>query len=458
MGPSLASTQTAACGNGRYHIETWGCQMNVHDSEKLAGLLESEGYVRAAGIRDADVILLNTCSVRERAAEKFFSELGRLSAWKRTRPGVVLGVCGCVAQEQGAAILDRAPQVDFVLGPRSAAGTLPALLRRLRSGDASARHTVDVEYRDDSIRFPFERIRRGGEGSGKAYVTVVEGCNHRCSFCVVPRTRGREIGRDLDDVLAEVRSLAARGVLEVEFLGQTVNAYRDEAGRTLADLLRSAADVEGIARIRFTTSHPAQMTEALIDAMAASRPKLCPYLHLPFQSGSSAVLRAMRRGYDRDGFLDRILRVRRRMPEMSFGTDVIVGFPGEGDAEFRETLDLLGAVEFDMVYSFAYSPRPGTAALALGDPVPLAVKLDRLALLQARQKEIQERRNAGRIGTRVEVLVEGPSLKNAAEWSGRGPDNRVVNFCGDAAPGRLVPVEVTRSSAYSLYGHVAVPA
>jgi tRNA-2-methylthio-N6-dimethylallyladenosine synthase len=286
-------------------------------------------------------------------------------------------------------------------------------------------------------------------------VTVAEGCNHRCAFCVVPRTRGPEICRGFDDVLAEVRDLAARGFLEVEFLGQTVNAYRDGAGRTLADLLRAAADVEGIARIRFTTSHPAQMTDRLVEEMAAARPKLCPYLHLPFQSGSSAMLRAMRRGYDREGYLERILRVRRLLPEISFGTDVIVGFPGEGEAEFLETVSLIEAVSFDTVYSFAYSPRPRTSALLLGDPVPEPVKLRRLAELQARQKEIQERRNAARVGTRVEVLVEGRRVKNAGEWSGRAPDNRIVNFSGDAAPGRIVRVEVTRSSAYALYGRVA---
>jgi tRNA-2-methylthio-N6-dimethylallyladenosine synthase len=449
--PAAAAPRAA----GRYHIETWGCQMNVHDSEKLAGLLESEGYVRAAGIREADVVLLNTCSVREKAAEKFFSELGRLAAWKRQRPGTLLGVCGCVAQERGEAILDRAPHVDFVLGPRSAAGALSALLRRLRAGDPSARHTVNVEQGDDSIRFPFERTLRSGEGNRRAYVTVAEGCNHRCAFCVVPRTRGPEICRGFDDVLAEVRDLAARGFLEVEFLGQTVNAYRDEAGRTLADLLRAAAEVSGIARIRFTTSHPAQMTVALAEAMAAARPKLCPYLHLPFQSGSSSVLRAMRRGYDRDGYLHRIRTVRRLLPEMSFGTDVIVGFPGEGEDEFLETLGLLEAVQFDTVYSFAYSPRPGTSALALGDPVPESVKLRRLAEVQARQKEIQERRNALRVGSRVEVLVEGRSVKNASEWTGRTPDNRVVNFTGESAPGRIVTVEVGRSSAFSLYGRLA---
>jgi tRNA-2-methylthio-N6-dimethylallyladenosine synthase len=458
MSRSPGTTPPNPRGSARYHIETWGCQMNVHDSEKLAGLLESEGYGRAEGIHDADVVLLNTCSVREKASEKFFSELGRLKPWKRGRPDAVLGVCGCVGQEQGAALLERAPHVDFVLGPRAAPGSLAGLLRRLLAGDASARHTVDIEYRDDSIRFPFDRILRQGEGSGKAYVTVVEGCNHRCSFCIVPTTRGRETCRDLDDVLAEVRSLAARGVLEVEFLGQTVNAYRDGAGRTLADLLPRAAAVNGIRRIRFTTSHPAQMTDGLVDAMSAARPKLCPYLHLPFQSGSSAVLRAMKRGYDREGYLERIGRIRARIPEMTFGTDVIVGFPGEGEDEFLETLALVETVGFETVYSFTYSPRPGTAALALGDPVPKAVKLERLARLQAMQKRIQETRNAAWIGRVVEVLVEGPSARDRSAWSGRTPESRVVNFSGAAAPGRMAAVEVTRASAYAFYGRAVASA
>ena len=458
MSPDRLGGPALPGASGRYHIETWGCQMNVHDSEKLSGLLESLGYSRALGVRDADVVLLNSCSVREKASEKFFSELGRLRPLKRRRPELVLGVCGCVAQEQGTALFERAPHVDFVLGPRAALGSLPALLRRLRAGDESARHTVDIEYRDDSIRFPFDRIRRDDEGTGKAYVTVVEGCNHRCSFCIVPMTRGREICRDLDDVLAEVRSLACRGVIETEFLGQTVNAYRDRSGRDLGDLLRATARVEGIERIRFTTSHPAQMTDRLIEAMAETSPKLCSYLHLPFQSGSSAVLRAMRRGYDREGYLARIERVRRGIPGMTFGTDAIVGFPGEGEAEFLETLGLIEEVGFDRVFSFVYSPRPGTSALALGDPVPAEVKFERLSRLQQRQKEHQLRLGQAWVGQVVDVLVEGASVRDASTWSGRTSENQVVNFGGSAAPGRLVRVEVTRASAFSLYGRLAASA
>ena len=441
-------------GRGRYHIETWGCQMNVHDSEKLAGLLEREGYVRAVDASDADVIVLNTCSIREKAAEKVFGRLGRLRRWKRRRPGLRIGVCGCVAQQEGERIFSRAPYVDFVIGPR-AIGSLPGILAGLERENPVAGRAVDTEYREDSIRFPFDEIRREGTGSRKAFVTVIEGCNHRCTYCIVPTTRGREICRPMDDVLAEVRSLAQRGVVEIEFLGQTVNAYREAAGRTLGDLLLASAEVDGVERIRFTTSHPAQMTDRLMDAMAASRPRVCPYLHLPVQSGSSDVLRAMRRGYDREGYLNKIEGLRRRMPEMLFGTDIIVGFPGETEAQFAATLTLLAEVEYDTVYSFAYSPRPGTQALERDDDVPLERKLDRLHRLQAQQKAIQERRNRRWIGEVVEVLVEGPSKRDRSRWTGRTPENRVVNVPGEALPGRRIPVEITGSSAFSLRGRVA---
>ena len=441
---------------GRYYIETWGCQMNVLDSDKMSGALEHHGYVRTDDAAEADVVLLNTCSIREKAQEKVFSELGRLKALKDRRPGMVLGVCGCVAQQEGERIFSRAPYVDVVVGTR-ATSSLPILVNRLRAGDDSARHVADVEIRNDSIHFPYDRIRRDGEGRGRAYVTVVEGCNHRCTFCIVPTTRGREVCRDLEDVVGEVRHLAARGVHEVEFLGQTVNAYRDAAGRNLGDLLQAAAAVEGIGRIRFTTSHPAQMTESLMDAMRDARPKLCPYLHLPVQSGSSAVLRAMRRGYDRSGYLSRIEALRRRIPEMTFGTDVIVGFPTETDADFEQTLELVREVEYDTLYSFAYSARPGTAALEFGDAVPADVKMERLQRLQAEQQGIQERRMARWVGSVVEVLVDGPDAKRPGVWSGRTPEARVVNFRGESAPGRLERVVVERASPFALYGVPSLP-
>jgi tRNA-2-methylthio-N6-dimethylallyladenosine synthase len=448
----LVATAPSSAGpslSGRYHIETWGCQMNVHDSEKLAGILERQGLTRASGPSSADVILLNTCSIREKAAEKVFSELGRLRPYKRSNPDLILGVCGCVGQQEGQAIFARAPYVDLVIGPR-ATGSLPSMIASIRAGLPGARRAVDTEYRHDSIAFPFDEIRRVGECKAKAFVTVIEGCNHRCTYCIVPTTRGREICRDLDDVLAEVRQLAQRGVVEIEFLGQTVNAYRDTRGRTLADLLRLSAEVDGVQRIRFTTSHPAQMTETLMDAMAQATPCVCPYLHLPVQSGSSSVLRAMRRGYDREGYLTKIDGLRRRIPGLALGTDIIVGFPGEGEPEFAETMSLLEEIRFDTVYSFTYSERPGTAALDLGDPVPHEEKLARLARLQARQGEIQALNNREWIGREVTVLVEGPNKRHEGEWSGRTPENRVVHFKGQSAAGRLEPVRVVEATPYSL--------
>jgi tRNA-2-methylthio-N6-dimethylallyladenosine synthase len=435
----------------QYHIETWGCQMNVHDSEKLAGILEREGYVRAAGAPDADVILLNTCSIREKAQEKLYSELGRLRLLRAERPGQILGVCGCVAQQDGAGVFQRAPYVDFVVGPR-AIDSIPEMLRRLQRTPDDRSRLVDTEYRLDSIQFPFDDIRRHGACATKAFVTIIEGCNHRCTYCIVPTTRGREIYRDLDDVLAEVRALAERGFVEIEFLGQTVNAYRDAAGRTLADLLRAASAISGLRRIRFTTSHPAQMTGRLIEAMAEGQPVVCPYLHLPVQSGSTKVLREMRRGYDRGEYVDVISELRRRIPYLALGTDVIVGYPTESEADFEETLSLLDDVQYDTVYSFTYSPRPGTRALDLGDPLPAAEKLERLHRLQALQKGIQEARYRRWVGSEVEVLVEGPSPRNPGKSTGRTPHDRIVNFAGAPEAGSLQRVRVLDSTAFSLHG------
>ncbi len=451
MSGSEFEKDTGRAARRSYYILTWGCQMNVHDAEKLAGTLDHEGYDRAAGPRDADVLLLNTCAIREKAEEKVFSELGRLRALKHRNPNLVLGVCGCVAQQEGDRIFERAPYVDLVIGPR-ATGTVVGALDRLRAPGAEPIRVLDTEIRDDSIRLPFDRIRREGLGAGRAYVTIVEGCNHRCTFCVVPRTRGPEICRTLGDILAEVRDLASRGFREVEFLGQTVNAYRDRFGRTLADLLVATSELDGIDRIRFTTSHPAQMTDRLVDAMAVAYPKVCPYLHLPVQSGSSAVLRSMKRGYDREGYLRRVDDLRRRIPGICFGTDVIVGFPVETREAFAETLSLLDEVQYDTVYSFTYSARPGTAAAGLDDPICAKEKLDRLAELQERQRAIQSRRNLRWVGREIEILVDGRSKRDQHAWTGRTPENRIVNFGGSSAPGRMERLRIVSASAFALRG------
>lgn len=441
---------------GTYHIETWGCQMNVHDSEKLSGSMERQGYLRAAGPDGADVVLLNTCSIREKASEKVFSELGRLRKLKDRNPDMILGVCGCVGQQEGAEIFRRAPFVDLVIGPRSTA-SLPALMERVRQGETDVSLRVDTEYRRDSIDFPYDQIRREGEAAGKAFVTVIEGCNHRCTFCIVPRTRGKEVCREMDNILAEVGQLADRGVLEVEFLGQTVNAYRDDRGNGLAELLVATSRIDGIERIRFTTSHPAQMTERLMDAMAEAGPRVVPFLHLPVQSGSSSVLKDMRRGYDRGTYLAKVAALRERIPGICLGTDIIVGFPTESDADFRETLSLMEEVRFHSCYSFTYSPRPGTASEAFHDGVGLEEKQARLHELQLVQKGIQERLHASWVGRTVEVLVEGASKNDASRMTGRTPESRIVNFTGNAVIGRMAPILVESSSAYALLGRKIEP-
>lgn len=425
--------------------------MNVHDSEKLSGSMELQGYLRASGPATADVVLLNTCSIREKASEKVFSELGRLRKLKDRNPGMILGVCGCVGQQEGEEIFRRAPYVDLVIGPRSTA-SLPALMERVRNGETDVALRVDTEYRRDSIDFPYDQIRREGEAGGKAFVTIIEGCNHRCTFCIVPRTRGKEVCRRMDDILSEVRRLADRGVLEVEFLGQTVNAFRDEAGNGLAELLTATARINGIERIRFTTSHPAQMTAGLMDAMAASGPKVVPFLHLPVQSGSSSVLKDMRRGYDRETYLAKVAALRQRIPGLCLGTDIIVGFPTESDADFRATLELMDEVRFHSCYSFTYSPRPGTVSEAFHDRVGQDEKLARLQELQRRQKGIQERLHASWVGVNVEVLVEGPSKSDPSRMTGRTPESRIVNFSGHAVPGRIATIQVESSTAYALAG------
>lgn len=425
--------------------------MNVHDSEKLAGSLERQGYRRSVGPEGADVLLLNTCSIREKAAEKVFSELGRLRKLKSRHPGMILGVCGCVGQQEGEEIFRRAPFVDLVIGPRSTA-SLPVLMERVRSGESDVSLRVDTEYRRDSIDFPFEDIRREGESGGKAFVTIIEGCNHRCTFCIVPRTRGKEVCRPMGEILTEVRQLSERNILEVEFLGQTVNAYRDGDGNGLAELLSATARIDGIERIRFTTSHPAQMTGRLMDAMAESAPKVTPFLHLPVQSGSSSVLKDMRRGYDLETYLDKVRGLRERIPGICLGTDIIVGFPTESEDDFRQTLALMEEVRFHSCYSFTYSPRPGTASEAFHDQVPHGEKGIRLQELQRLQKGIQEALHRRWIGRTVEVLVEGVSKSDPSRLSGRTPENRIVNFTGGATIGGLSRILVESATAYALAG------
>ncbi len=436
---------------GRYRIETWGCQMNAHDSEKLAGLLEEAGYSPAADASQADVILLNTCTVREKAEEKIFSRLGSFRPLKEENPSLLIGVCGCVAQKEGESVFRRSGLVDFVLGP-SAIESLPTLLEQARR-DRS--HPVDLGRRDDSVRFDGRRARRAP--GAHAYLTVMEGCNRTCTYCIVPVTRGREVNKEASEVIREAEFLAAAGYREIELLGQNVNAYR--SGRLHLDhLLRELQHVDGIRRLRFTTSHPAHLSLEIIRAMQDC-PSVCNHLHLPVQSGADTVLERMQRGYTRRRYLDRVEKLRSHVPGIALSTDIIVGHPGETPEEFRQSLTLLEEVEFDQVYSFLYSPRPGTAAAAQEDGVGVGEKRARLAEIQALQQEIQLRKNRDLVGTVAEILVDGASRQGRGQITGRTRSNHVVNLQGGPAlVGRFLQVEVVSAGPNSLEGRALEPA
>jgi len=437
-----------------YWIETWGCQMNEHDSEKMAGILEGLGYRPAAAVEEADLAMLNTCAIREKAEEKVYQALARLKAAKKAHPEMIVGVAGCVSQMAGQDVRRRVPHVDLVVGPR-AVSRLPDLLARVQS----ERGVIDTTlYPDSLVRSVADPVRKMKD-KGKAWVTVMEGCNKTCAYCIVPTTRGREESRTIDSLLSEVRQLAKDGYFEIEFLGQNVNAYRcPETGAGLADLLRATARIEGIIRIRFATSHPLHLREPIIEAMAET-PEVCEFLHLPVQSGSSSILAAMRRGYTREKYLERVEQLRSALPEISLGTDVIVGFPGEGEDDFEETLSLVREVGFDQMFSFVYSPRPGTMAAMMRDEVSHEQKVARLMRLQAMQKEIQLARNEALVGRRMAVVVEGRSRRDAGEWAGRTRCNRVINFEDESASaGQRKMVLVTDARPNSLRGRALASA
>ena len=440
--------------SGRVYIETHGCQMNEHDSARLRDVLrERLGLRPAADPAAADLLLLNTCSVREKAEEKVFSRLGQLARHKRARPGVLLGVGGCVASQQGAALRARAPEVDLVFGPQTL-HRLPELVRAARAG----RPAVDVSFPEIE---KFDRLPAPAAAGAAAFISIMEGCSKYCSFCIVPYTRGEELSRPLDAVLAELAGLAARGVREVTLLGQNVNAWRgaDPDGRPadFALLLRYAAAVAGIERLRYTTSHPLEFTPALIEAHAEV-PELAAHVHLPVQSGSDRVLAAMKRGYTALEYRSIIRRLRAACPGISVSSDFIVGFPGETAADFERTLELAAAADFDQSYSFLYSRRPGTPAADLPDGTPRAEKKARLARLQRQLQAQADAIAATRLGTVQRVLVEGPSKRDPAQWAGRAADNRVINF---AAPAGLQDsyqdVRVTELRAHSLRGEWLPP-
>ena len=433
----------------KLYIRTFGCQMNEYDSARTADLLAaSHGLERTARAEDADVLLVNTCSVREKAAEKVFSEIGRWRAWKEARPDLVIGVGGCVASQEGTAIRERAPYVDVVYGPQTL-HRLPEMIdpRRPRAP------TVDVSFPEIE---KFDRLPEPRADGPTAFVSVMEGCSKYCSFCVVPYTRGEEFSRPFDDVIAEVAALAEQGVREITFLGQNVNAYRgpmhDGAECDLALLISYAAAMEGIDRIRYTTSHPAELTDSLVDVYGEV-PELVSHLHLPVQSGSNRVLGMMKRSYTAADYVEKVRQLRAARPDLSLSSDFIVGFPGETDADFEATMDLIDTVRFDASFSFIYSPRPGTPAAALPDPVPLDVKRRRLAGVQARISELARGMSEAMVGRRARVLVEGPSKKDPGELRGRTENNRVVNFPGPGdLAGTFADVTIVAALPNSLRG------
>jgi tRNA-2-methylthio-N6-dimethylallyladenosine synthase len=440
-------------------IKTFGCQMNEYDSDKMADVLgASDGLVRTDTPEDADVILLNTCSVREKAQEKVFSDLGRLRELKLARPDLLIGVGGCVASQEGAAIVKRAPYVDMVFGPQTL-HRLPQMMRERRSSGESQ---VDISFPEIE---KFDHLPPARNDGAAAFVSIMEGCSKYCSYCVVPYTRGEEVSRRFDDVLAEVAGLAAQGVREITLLGQNVNAFRGVMeGGDIADfalLLEYVAAIPGVERIRFVTSHPKEFTQRLIDAYAAI-PQLVDHLYLPAQHGSDRVLGAMKRGYTALEYKSIIRRIRAVRPNMSISSDFIVGFPGETEADFEAMMKLIADVGFDTSYSFIFSKRPGTPAASLEDDTPHEVKLARLQRLQAAIDANTRRFSAAMVGTVQRILVEGPSKKDAGELQGRTENNRVVNFAAGAdcaaLTGTMLEVRITESFNYTLRGELVASA
>jgi tRNA-2-methylthio-N6-dimethylallyladenosine synthase len=436
----------------KYLIETFGCQMNVHDSERMAGLLEQAGYEATDEAADADVVVINTCSVRERAEDKLYTRLGelrQLAAEQGHNP--IVAVAGCVAQQEGDAILKRSPGVADVIVGTQAIRRLPMMVEQAA---AERRPVMNLDPFDD-VTFPLGVTKRNDPV--KAYVTIIEGCNEFCSFCVVPYTRGNERMRPKADILAEVREAAATGHREVQLLGQIVNHYAapDDPSCDFSGLLEAVHAVDGVERIRFASPHPRHVSPRFLETMVRL-PKICRHLHLPVQSGSTRVLEAMRRRYTRDSYVDLIAQIRESLPDVALSTDMIVGFPGESDADFDDTLTLTAAVRYHSMFSFKYSPRPNTLAdKRLADDVPEDDKTRRIVALQALQRDIQSGLNEQMVGQAVDVLVDAGSRRRETELSGRTSTNVVVNLPGPAEwIGRTLPVRVERAGPHSVWGRM----
>jgi tRNA-2-methylthio-N6-dimethylallyladenosine synthase len=430
----------------RFFVETWGCQMNELDSQRMAGQLMQLGILPTRRPEEADIILLNSCSVREKAEQKVFSSLGRYRLLKQRKPSMLIGLCGCVAQQVGERALSRVPELDFVLGP-ARVGELSDLIARRRQGErvVATGFPADTNYTFDSI---------SRDGVYKGMVTIIEGCNKKCTFCIVPQTRGPERSRPLDEIVAEVRHLAQFGFLEIELLGQTVNHWREPDGeRDFADLLDAVARIPGVERLRFVTSYPRDFTPAMVE-MVGRHENICPYLHLPVQSGSDSVLRRMARGYTVEEYRRLALALRDARPDLALSTDIIVGFPGETEEDFQATMDLVRELRFSSVFAFKYSPRPGTAAPRLGGDVAPEVADRRLQELLEEQQQIQQQLNRQLEGEVFDVLVTGWGRQPSTQ-SGRTPCHRIVHFPvenGGSPLGQVVPILIERGNPNSLIG------
>ncbi len=434
----------------RVYIETYGCQMNENDSEMILRLLEKRNYRKTEEPKEADLILINTCSVREKPEHKVYSALGRFKNLKE-RKGVIIGVSGCVAQQEGENLLDRIPYLDIVLGTQ-AIPLLPEILDRV---EVSGERVCEVSF-DSEGRYLESQLPQRPLDQVKAFVTIMQGCDHFCSFCIVPYVRGRERSRPSKDIIEEIKHLVGMGVKEVCLLGQNVNSYGKgiEGELRFYELLKEINEIEGLERIRFTTSHPVDLSKELIWAFSELE-KLCEHIHLPFQSGSNKILKAMHRGYTCEAYLEKVEELKMVCPSIAITSDVIVGFPGEDDEDFKETIQLIEKVQFDDLYSFKYSTRKGTRAAKLPNQVDEKLKEERLSILQSIQKEITYKKNKSLVGKIEEILVEGQSKKGNRDLTGRTRTNKVVNFEGGFdLKGKLVSVQITNAYPHSLRGEL----
>jgi len=434
-------------GRKNLYIETYGCQMNEYDSDRIRTAIDA---AETDNPKDADVIIINTCAIRDKADQKAFSSLGKFKHIKANNPDVIVGIAGCVAQLYGDKLLKRMPHLDFVLGPR-AIPKLPEIISRIEGEKIRA---LETSYDLEEL-FEIEPYHR--EGTVTAFVSVQQGCNKRCSYCIVPYVRGDEVNRPLSDILKETRSLVDKGVSEITFIGQTVNSWKQN-GDKFGDLLRAAGDIENLERIRFTTSYPRDITKRMIEAMKEV-PQICPHLHLPVQSGSNRVLSMMKRTYTREWYVETVKRLQDAIPDIALSTDIIVGFPGETESDFEETMTLLEETRFDSVFSFNFSPRPGTPAAELPEEQSVEKKAAgaRLRRLQERQRDISYENNQSRVGLVEDVLVEGPSRNDSSFVSGRTAQNRITNFPGHSElTGKIVKVKITEGLHNSIRGELAV--